>query len=274
MANIQVGKYLYNTIDLPFTAKVLNILNKRTAGASLVTIADQPEIKADFNGDAGRAQGKVKVALSNLRFRNVIQEVQKDKSVAYFKILNKDEALTLISEAGKIVNKFSQSVAEAASNTEVSAEKSNTKSKKVNTMSTVSKKAPRLFKNPESSKIEPFGAGRPSKLKLAYECNQEGVFLNPAAALAFAQQGGKAEDKMTKAELLDLLRKVRAERDAALAAVEALTATEVSAESEVSDDTEVSADDADVSDDDDDLDLEAEAVDSDEEVEVEASEID
>ena len=267
MANIQVGKYLYNTIDLPFTAKVLNVINKRTAGASLVTIADQAEIKADFNGDAGRAQGKVKVALSNLRFRNVIQEVQNGKNTAYFKILNKDDALTLIAEGAKIVNKMSQSVAEAANITEVSAVKSNSKSKKVNTMS--SKKSPRLFLNPETSKVEPFGAGRPSKIKLAYECNTEGQYLNPANAMAFAENGGKAEDKLTKAELLDLLRKVRAERDAALAAVEALTATEDSADdADVADTDEVSADD-----DGDDLDLEAEAVDSDDDFEADASEV-
>lgn len=267
MANIQVGKYLYNTIDLPFTAKVLNVINKRTAGASLVTIADQAEIKADFNGDAGRTQGKVKVALSNLRFRNVIQEVQNGKNTAYFKILNKDDALTLIAEGAKIVNKMSQSVAEAANITEVSAVKSNSKSKKVNTMS--SKKSPRLFLNPETSKVEPFGAGRPSKIKLAYECNAEGQYLNPANAMAFAENGGKAEDKLTKAELLDLLRKVRAERDAALAAVEALTATEDSADdADVADTDEVSADD-----DGDDLDLEAEAVDSDDDFEADASEV-
>lgn len=267
MANIQVGKYLYNTIDLPFTAKVLNVINKRSVGASLVTIADQPEIKADFNGDAGRAQGKVKVALSNLRFRNVIQEVQNGKNTAYFKIFNKDDALTLIAEGAKIVNKMSQGVAEAANINTDSAVKSNSKSKKVNTMS--SKKSPRLFLNPETSKVEPFGAGRPSKIKLAYECNTEGQFLNPANAMAFAENGGKTEDKLTKAELLDLLRKVRAERDAALAAVEALTATEDSADdADVADSDEVSADD-----DSDDLDLEAEAVDSDDDFEADASEV-
>ena len=126
----------------------------------------------------------------------------------------------------------------------------------------------RLFKNPETSKVEPFGAGRPSKVKLAYECNAEGRLLNPAAAMAFAQQGGKSEDKLTKAELLDLLRKVRAERDAAIAALEAVIAAPVSGdEADVADTDEVSAEDED------DLDLEAEAVDSDEEVEADAAEV-
>jgi hypothetical protein len=267
MANIQVGKYLYNTLELPLVAKVLNVLNKRTAGASLVTIADQPEIKGDFNGDAGRAQGKVKVALSNLRFRNVVQEVQKDKNVAYFKILNKDEALTLIAEGAKMTNKIEQRNAEAVQSVknDSAVVSNNPKKEKVNTMATVkTAKAPRLFKNPETSKIEPFGAGRPSKLKLAYECNQEGVFLNAANAMAFAQQGGKSEDKLTKAELLDLLRKVRAERDEAIAARDTLA--EVLGE--------MNKGEVDCSEDEacDELDLDAEAVEGDEESdEVEAA---
>lgn len=258
MANIQVGKYLYNTTELAFTAKVLNVLNKRVSGASFVTIANLSEIKSDFGGDSDRAQTKVKTTLRNLRMRNVIAEVQNGDRVSMFKILNKDEALTLIAEGAKIVEKLTQHVADAADITDVSAVKSNSKSKKVNVMSKSTKvaKSPRLFLNPESSKVEPFGAGRPSKLKIACEVNADGKYLNPQAAAAFLENGGKAEDKMTKAELLDMLRKVRAERDAAIAVVEALTATEVSADD---------ADAVDMSDDSDvdyDLELEAEAVDS------------
>jgi len=260
--NTQVGKYLYNNIDMPLYGKVLAFLNERQAGASFVTIAGQPELTKMFNGDIVRTQTKVKTVLSNLRFRSVVNEVNVSHGYNVFKIANKDDALTLIAEAGKIVDKMTQRAADVVSNDDkAEIVTQTTKTKKVNTMATktVSKKAPRLFVNPETSKIEPFGAGRPSKLKLANECNAEGKFLDPNAALAFAQNGGKSEDKLTKAELLDLLRKVRAERDAALAAVEALTA------GTVSDSVDADADESD------DLDLDAEEVDADESDEVEAS---
>ena len=125
---------------------------------------------------------------------------------------------------------------------------------------TATKKAPRLFVNPETSKVEPFGAGRPSKAKLAFECNADGQYLNPQAALAFAQQGGKSEDKLTKAELLDLLRKVRAERDEAIAARDTLAGV-LGSLNTASVDAEADSDDGD------DLDLDAESVDADDEIE-------
>ena len=268
--NTQVGKYLYNNIDMPLYGKVLAFLNERQAGASFVTIAGQPELTKMFNGDIVRTQTKVKTVLSNLRFRSVVNEVNASHGYNVFKIANKDDALTLIAEAGKIVDKMTQRAADVVSNDDKAEIVTKTpKTKKVNTMATktvTAKKAPRLFVNPETSKIEPFGAGRPSKLKLANECNAEGKFLDPNAALAFAQNGGKSEDKLTKAELLDLLRKVRAERDEALAAVETL-------KSVIAPTVEDSIDaDADESDDEcDDLDCEAEAVDADESDEVEAS---
>ena len=265
MANIQVGKYLYNTIDLPFTAKVLKVLNKRTNGASLVTIVDQPEIKADFNGDAGRTQGKVKVALSNLRFRNVIQEVQNGKNTVYFKILNKDDALTLIAEGAKIVEGMATRTVQVADDVKVV---SNSKNKKVNTMATKNVKAPRMFLNPETNVAEAFGIGRPSKVKLAFECDAAGKLLNPEAAAAINANGGKSDDKLTKAELVKMVAELRAQvreiteqRDQLAEIVGGLTADDA----EVSEDAEVSADD----DGDDDLDLDAESVEDTEDCELE-----
>jgi hypothetical protein len=263
--NTQVGKYLYNNIDMPLYGKVLSFLNQRQAGASFVTIAGQPELTKMFNGDIVRTQTKVKTVLSNLRFRSVVNEVSVSHGYNIFKIANKDDALTLIAEAGKIVDKMTQRAADVvSSNDKAEIVTQTNKTKKVNTMATktVSKKAPRLFINPETSKVEPFGAGRPSKLKLANECNAEGKFLDPNAALAFAQNGGKSEDKLTKAELLDLLRKVRAERDEALAAVETLKSVIAPT---VEDSIDADADESD------DLDLDAEEVDSDESDEVEAT---
>ena len=275
MANVQVGKYLYNTIDLPFTAKVLKVLNKRTNGASLVTIADQAEIKADFNGDAGRTQAKVKIALSNLRFRNVIQEVQKDKNAAYFKIMNKDEALTLIAEGAKIVEGMATRTVQVADDVKVV---SNSKNKKVNTMATKNVKAPRMFLNPETNVAEVFGIGRPSKVKLAFECDAAGTLFYPEAAAAINANGGKSDDKLTKAELVKMVAELRAQvreiteqRDQLAEIVSGLTADDA----EVSEDAEVSADDdAEVSEDaevsaDDDLDLDAESVEDTEDCEIE-----
>lgn len=274
--NIQVGKYVYSNMDLPMYGKILSFLESRKEGASFVTISGQKEMVNDFNGDIVRTQGKVKTALSNLRFRRVINEVAVSHGYTVWKIANKDDALTLIAEAAKITGKIEQRNAEAVQlvTNDSALVSNNPKKEKVITMATVkTAKAPRLFKNPETSKIEPFGAGRPSKVKLAYECNQEGVFLNPANAMAFAQQGGKAEDKLTKAELLDLVRKVRAERDEAIAARDQLAEIlgEMNEAEKASQDAEVA--DLEASDEnDDDLDLDAEAVDSDEEDEVEATE--
>ena len=274
--NTQVGKYVYSNMDLPMYGKILSFLESRKEGASFVTISGQKEMVSDFNGDIVRTQGKVKTALSNLRFRSVIQEVAVSHGYTVWKIANKDDALTLIAEAAKITGKIEQRNAEAVQlvTNDSALVSNNPKKEKVITMATVkTAKAPRLFKNPETNKIEAFGAGRPSKVKLAYECNQEGVFLNAANAMAFSQQGGKAEDKLTKTELLDLLRKVRVERDEAIAARDQLA--EILGERN---ETEKASQDAEVADleasdeNDDDLDLDAEAVDSDEETEVEATE--
>ena len=264
--NTQVGKYVYSNMDLPMYGKILSFLESRKEGASFVTISGQKEMVSDFNGDIVRTQGKVKTALSNLRFRSVINEVAVSHGYTVWKIANKDDALTLIAEAGKIMNKIEKNteVSQSVTNDSVVVS-TNSKKEKVITMATVkTAKAPRLFKNPETSKIEPFGAGRPSKVKLAYECNQEGVFLNPANAMAFAQQGGKADDKLTKSELLDLVRKVRAERDEAIAARDQLA--EILGGMNKTEDFDGSEDEAC-----DELDLDAEAVDSDEENEVEAT---
>jgi hypothetical protein len=268
--NTQIGKYLYSNTDLPLYGKVLSVINESKSGASFVTIAGKQEIVQEFNGDIVRTQGKVKTVLSNLRFRGVANEVNVSHGHNVWRIANKDDALTLIAEAGKIVNKMTQRATDVAAvkSDSVDNEVSNTpKTKKVNTMATktVSKKAPRLFVNPETSKVEPFGAGRPSKAKLAFECNADGQYLNPQAAMQFAQQGGKSEDKLTKAELIDLLRKVRAERDEAIAARDTLA--EVLGEMNKGE-VECSEDD-----DCDELDLDAEAVEGDEESdEVEATE--
>ena len=263
--NRQIGKYVYSNLDLPMYGKILTFLETRKNGASFVTIAGQPEMVKDFNGDIVRTQAKVKTALSNLRFRSVINEVSVSHGYTVFKIANKDDALTLIAEAGKITDKLMKRNAEVSSTVtnDSASVASNSKKEKVITMTATktATKPVKLFLNPETNKVEPFGAGRPSKVKLAYACDSEGKLLNAAGALAFAQAGNKAEDKLTKTELLDLLRKVRAERDEALAAVEVLKNAIESA---------VEAEDAN---DDDDLDVDAEAVDSEEDFEADATEV-
>jgi hypothetical protein len=263
--NTKIGNFLYTNADLPFYSQVLSILNENPKGASFITVAGKPQIMSQFNNDVARSQQKVKSILSSLRMRSVIFETQQPgSSFSVYKIADKDVALTLISEGGKIVERLVQRTADCANTEKVSAVVSNinTNTKKVNTMATktATKKAPRLFVNPETSKVEPFGAGRPSKAKLAFESNADGQYLNPQAALAFAQQGGKSEDKLTKAELLDLLRKVRAERDEAIAARDTLAGV-LGSLNTASVDAEADSDDGD------DLDLDAESVDADDEIE-------
>jgi hypothetical protein len=106
--------------------------------------------------------------------------------------------------------------------------------------------------------VEAFGIGRPSKVKLAFECDATGKLLNPEAAAAITQNGGKSDDKLTKAELLKVVADLRSQvrdlteqRDQLAEIVEASTGE---------------ADDADASDDGDDLGVEAEAVETEDEV--------
>jgi len=261
MANVQIGKWLYNTMDIPFTAKVLGVMTKRKNGVAIPTIAEQKEIINDFNGDNFRAMNRVNNVLSTLKLRGVVNSLQKDDGNVVWKVIDNNCALTLITEGGKLTSSMTQRVAATANIQDKAAVSSdnNTKKKDTKTMTTktATKKAPRLFINPETNTVQPFGAGRPSKAKIALECNAEGKYLDAVAAAAFLQNGGKSEDKLTKTELLDLLRKVRAERDAALAAVEIMKAASVEAEqAETENDEDVE--------DDDNLDVEAEQVDADE----------
>lgn len=219
MANVKIGEYLYNALDLPFTGKVLKLLSKRKSGASALWLAEQPEIKQEFGDDEGRAQAKVRVSLRNLESRKVVQEVQ-SKFSSLYKISSTDLANQVISEAAKIVERYSQ-VADNASVNVKSASVSKSSNSKEKVMSKV--KAVRLFKNPETSKIEPFGVGRPSALKIAYECNSEGNFLDAAKALAFASVSGvKSEDKMTKDELRKVIADLRGQLSDAKEEIEAL----------------------------------------------------
>lgn len=261
MANVQIGKWLYNTMDIPFTAKVLGVMTKRKNGVAIPTIVEQKEIINDFNGDNFRAMNRVNNTLSTLKLRGVVNSLQKDDGSVVWKVIDTDCALTLITEGGKLTSSMTQRVAATANTQDKAAVSSdnNTKKKDTKTMTTktATKKAPRLFINPETNTVQPFGAGRPSKAKIALECNAEGKYLDAVAAAAFLQNGGKSEDKLTKTELLDLLRKVRAERDAALAAVEIMKAASAEAEqAETENDEDVE--------DDDNLDVEAEQVDADE----------
>ena len=276
MSNVKIGNFLYSSQDLPFAGKVLNALNARKSGASMLAIAQLPEITSDFNGDGERAQAKVRVALSNLRMRGVVQEIVSGNGFTLFKISNKDDASLIMQHASNVSDKLSQATAEAATTTVVSAgsKSKQTSTAKVNKMA----KTPRMFKNPETNSVQAFGAGRPSAVKLACECDKDGKYLDPQRAAAFLQNGGKADDKLTKAELLDLLKKVRAERDTAVANLEAVieamnaengeTVEETSVDAEGAEDGE-DGEDGETADESDGLDLEAEAVESEEETEAE-----
>jgi len=253
---IKIGDFLYSKSELPMYAKVLTVISERKNGASALAVAKDARILKDFNKDEERAKVKVDVAVSNLRNRGVVVPVQ-SKYGMVLKIANNDAALTLIAEGGKVVEGIAARTVQAGDDVKVV---SNSKTKKVNTMATKTK-TPRTFINPETNAVEAFGIGRPSKVKLAFECDATGKLLNPEAAAAITQNGGKSDDKLTKAELLKVVADLRSQvrdlteqRDQLAEIVEASTGE---------------ADDADASDDGDDLGVEAEAVETEDDVSLE-----
>lgn len=248
---IKIGDFLYSKSELPMYAKVLTVISERKNGASALAVAKDARILKDFNKDEERAKVKVEVAVSNLRNRGVVVPVQ-SKYGMVLKIANNDAALTLIAEGGKVVEGIAARTVQAGDDTKVVSN-----SKKVNKMATKTK-TPRTFINPETNAVEAFGIGRPSKVKLAFECDATGKLLNPEAAAAITANGGKSDDKLTKAELLKVVADLRAQvrdlteqRDQLAEIVEASTGE---------------ADDVDASDDSDEIGVEAEAVETDEDL--------
>lgn len=251
---IKVGDFLYSKSELPMYAKVLTVLTEKRNGASTLAVAKDARILKDFNKDEERAKVKVEVAVSNLRNRGVVVPVQ-SKYGMVLRIANNDAALTLIAEGGKVVEGIAARTVQAGDDTKVVSN-----SKKVNKMATKTK-TPRTFINPETNAVEAFGIGRPSKVKLAFECDATGKLLNPEAAAAIAANGGKSDDKLTKAELLKVVADLRSQvrdlteqRDQLAEIVEASTGE---------------ADDVDASDDSDEIGVEAEAVETDDDVSLE-----
>ena len=205
--NIKIGNFLYSKSELPMYAKVLTVISERKSGASALAVAKDARILKDFNKSEERAKVKVDVAVSNLRSRGVVVPVQ-SKYGMVLRIANNDLALTLIAEGAKIVDDMVARTVQATDGDKVSS--NNTNSKKVNKMATKTK-TPRTFLNPETNAVEVFGIGRPSKIKLAFECDATGKLLNPEAAQAIAGNGGKSDDKLTKAELLKIVADLRSQ---------------------------------------------------------------
>jgi hypothetical protein len=204
MMNVKVGQFLYSVSELPMYAKVLKAIGEKRTGASVLAIAKDASILKDFGRNEERAQVKVSVAVSNLRSRGVVAPVR-GKYGEVLMIADTVSAKALIEEATKVSDKIAASTVQAADDVKVS-----NSNKKVNTMaSTKTVKAPRMFLNPETNAVEVFGIGRPSKVKLAFECDATGKLLNPEAAAAIQQNGGKTDDKLTKAELLKVVADLR-----------------------------------------------------------------
>lgn len=213
MANVQIGKYLYNRDEMPMCARVLQVLSVHKAGWPAIKVAENAEILAIFGNDRSRTLQRVGVTLANLRFRKVVAMVSQG-GADLWRVENQGEASEIMKKGLEIAEIIQAKCANVKETTVVSeaGEVSNS-SKKVKNMSTVTKatKAPKLFLNPETNKVEPFGPGRPSKVKTACACNAEGKYLNPQLATAFLQNGGKADDKLTKDELVSLVKSLRAE---------------------------------------------------------------
>lgn len=256
MMNVKIGQFLYSVSELPMYSKVLSVIGNRASGASVLAIAKDASILKDFGRNEERAQVKVNVAVSNLRSRGVIVPIR-GKYGEVLKIADTVSAKALIEEATKVSDKLAASMVQAAE----SVNDSNSK-KKVNKMaSTKTNKVPRTWLNPETNAVEVFGIGRPSKIKLAFECDATGKFLNPEAAAAITSNGGKTDDKLTKAELLAVVADLRKQ-------VAELTEQR----DQLAEIVEASVSEADDSDDTDEIGVDAEAVDSDEDsLEVEAA---
>ena len=204
MMNVKIGQFLYSVSELPMYSKVLSVIGNRASGASVLAIAKDASILKDFGRNEERAQVKVNVAVSNLRSRGVIVPVR-GKYGEVLRIADLASAKALIEEATKVSDKLAARTVQAAES--VNDSNSN---KKVNKMaSTKTVKVPRTWLNPETNAVEVFGIGRPSKMKLAFECDATGKFLNPEAAAAIKQNGGKSDDKLTKAELLAVVADLR-----------------------------------------------------------------
>ena len=216
MANVQIGKYLYGREEMPMAARILQVLSVHKAGWPAIKIAENAEILAIFGNDRPRTLQRVGVTLANLRFRKVISMVSQG-GADLWKVDNQGDASEIMKKGLEISAIIQTKCAEVketmvVSETNDGSNKAN-KANKVKNMSTVTKatKAPKLFLNPETDKVEPFGAGRPSKVKTACACDAEGKYLNPQLATAFLQNGGKADDKLTKDELMNLVKNLRAE---------------------------------------------------------------
>jgi len=229
--NVQIGKWVYGRSDMVAYGKVLETLKDAKNGMTADKVAASKAIVLMVNGDMSRAIGKANTMLHNLRFRKVVGQLQLVDGTTVFRITNEADANEIIGIGQEVSNEFQRKAETAEKTKEVSAAtiKNNNNNKvKGDKMATVTKakviKVKRTFL--QDGVVTEFGAGRPSKLKLACECDAEGNLLNKQAYAEFVQNGGKSEDKLTKAELLDLIRKLRAENaelaEAFAAAVEAV----------------------------------------------------
>lgn len=240
MSNTKVGNFLYSRNDLPMYAKTLKSIGRSDGGVSLVQIAKSPEILKDFNNDEMRARTKAGVIVANLRMRRVIAEFRASGGETIYRIINKAEALELIKNASEVQSKVAELTVSSQSVkvTENKAVSAKTEKKAMATKDKVVK----MFKNPQTGEIMPFGVGRPSAVKIAFECNSEGLLKYPAKAAAFIQNGEKDDSKLSKSELLDLVRLLRAQNDALTSMVKSLTEVDSVEDSEGSDESDESED--------------------------------
>lgn len=213
--NVQIGKYLYNRQEMGNYGKLLGFLTNAKNGAHLKRIVANDEIVKAFGGDESRAQVRVSTMLRTLKMRNIVADIERADGVV-FKIANEKDAAEIIQFVSDNENSLVQRTAEAAKVTKDSADVSETNntnvSKEKKKMSTKTKTV-RMFRDPTDNTVKPFGIGRPSKAKMACEVAADGKYLDPQAAAAFLANGAKADDKLTKTELLKIVAELRAENE-------------------------------------------------------------
>lgn len=207
-----VGRYLYNRSEMPSYGRVMQVmLDAKGKGLTIKQIAKDEQISRFYGQDPVRVEGKVAVTLRVLSFRSVV----KDNGDKLFTIANVDDAKGIIA----VGNEFTKGLEEKAAsleqfkgsasvivNNKVNGEKKMATTKKV--------KVSRMYLNAETNEVCEFGPGRPSKAKLASECDLEGKLKDPAAfaALATVKVDADAEfKKLSKAEIVEMVKSLRSQ---------------------------------------------------------------
>jgi hypothetical protein len=189
---IKIGERLIGEQNISEYKGILDCLLKCENGASVVGITSS--IGLDVAGISD-----VKRSLRNLQAFGWVEDKKNQYGASVYMVADSEKVSEFMSVVGEVAPKV------APNKRKGSAKVGKKMSEKV-----VSKKVGRFFLN-GSREVEGFKPGRPSNAQIASECDMNGKLMNPAAFAALEANGGKPDDKLKKAELLELLKKLRSE---------------------------------------------------------------